>query len=105
MLQTTLKYVKKETYCKECNGLVYVGKINDENLNALYSEARKVENLISIDEIKEIMKKYNINKKTLSKLLGWGDLTIDKYLEGYLPNKEHSDKLKAILDNVDEFYN
>ena len=100
-----IKYVKKETFCKECNGLVYVAEINDENLNTLYSEARKVEDLISIDEIKEIMKKYNIGKRPLSKLLGWADLTITRYLEGFLPNKEYSDKLKLILDDIDEMYN
>ena len=100
-----IKYMKKETFCKECNELVYVVEINDENLNTLYSEARKVEDLISIDEIKEIMKKYNIGKRPWSKLLGWGDLTITRYLEGFLPNKEYSDKLKSILDDVDEMYN
>ncbi|MBU5335691.1 type II toxin-antitoxin system antitoxin SocA domain-containing protein [Intestinibacter bartlettii] len=97
-----IKYVKKETYCKECGGLVYVSEINDENLNTLYSEARKVEDLISIDKIEEIMKKYDIGKRPLSKLLGWGDLTITRYLEGFLPNKEYSDKLKLILDDADE---
>lgn len=100
-----IKYMKKETFCKECNGLVYVAEINDENLNTLYSEARKLEDLISIDEIKEIMKKYNIGKRPLSKLLGWADLTITRYLEGFLPNKEYSDKLKLILDDIDEMYN
>ena len=48
------------------------------------------------------MKKYDIGKRPLSKLLGWGDLTITRYLEGFLPNKEYSDKLKLILDDVEE---
>ena len=30
ILKMQVKYVKKETYCKECGGLVYVGEINDE---------------------------------------------------------------------------
>lgn len=97
-----IEYTKKEAYCKHCNSLMYVHELNDENLNSLYSKLRREENLISIEEIQNIIDKYKIGKRPLSILLGWGEMTITRYLDGYLPSKEYSDKLKLILKSLDE---
>ena len=34
----------------------------------------------------------------MSLLLRWGEVTILRYLKGQMPHKEHSDKLKAIMN-------
>lgn len=33
-----IEYTKKEAYCKKCNSLMFIHKLNDENLNSLYSK-------------------------------------------------------------------
>ncbi len=43
------------------------------------------------------MEKYNIEKRSLSRLLGLGELTITRYLEGQLPTKRYSDMLLRLL--------
>jgi DNA-directed RNA polymerase subunit H (RpoH/RPB5) len=53
--------------------------------------------IISTDEIELILARYNIGKKPLAKLLGWGETTIIRYLEGDIPTLEYSNKLKSIL--------
>lgn len=60
---------------------------------------------ISIEQIKTILNDYRIGKKPLGKLLGWGEVTIIRYLDGDIPTKEYSDKLKAILHNPFYYYN
>lgn len=100
-----IKYIRKQAYCTECNSPMYIPQINDENLEALYSKIREVDDIISVDEIKEILVKYNIKKRPLSLLLGWGEVTITRYLDGDLPTKNYSDKLKLVLNNVDEMSN
>jgi hypothetical protein len=35
-----IKYTRKQAYCTECNSPMYISKINDENLDTLYSEIR-----------------------------------------------------------------
>lgn len=60
---------------------------------------RKEHNIITIDEIKEILDKYKIGKKPLSKLLGWGEVTVIRYLDGQMPERVYSDTLLKILDN------
>lgn len=97
-----IKYIRKCAYCTECNSPMYIPEINDENLETLYSKIREVDDIISIDDIKNILTKYNIAKRPLSLLLGWGEVTITRYLDGDLPTKNYSDKLKLILNDIDE---
>lgn len=97
-----IKYQKKEAFCEECGEMVYVSEINDENLKSLYSKIAEMDNIISKKEIGDILEKYNIGKKPLSLLLGWGEVTITRYLEGDIPTKPYSDKLKSILNNPTE---
>ena len=60
--------------------------------------------IITIQEIEKILEKYNIGKKPLSLVLGWGEITIIRYLEGQIPDKFHSDLLLKIKDSYQEFF-
>ena len=62
------------------------------------------ETTITADEIRQILEKYRIGKKPLAKLLGWGETTIIRYMNGDVPTSEYSDKLKKILDNPEYYY-
>ncbi|HWT76711.1 MAG TPA: hypothetical protein VN258_18590 [Mobilitalea sp.] len=62
------------------------------------------EAVISADEIKLILDRYRIGKKPLAKLLGWGETTIIRYMEGDVPTNEYSNKLRAILDDPEYYY-
>ena len=50
----------------------------------------------------DILEKYDIEKRPLSHLLGFGEHTISRYLEGQIPNKEYSDILLSILHDHEE---
>lgn len=69
------------------------------NRNEIENEA-----IITTDEIKLILDRYRIGKKPLAKLLGWGETTIIRYMEGDIPTNEYSNKLKAILDDPEFYY-
>lgn len=55
--------------------------------------------IITTKEIEEILEKYNIGKKPLSLVLGWGEVTIIRYLDGNVPDKLHSNVLFSIKNN------
>jgi len=85
-LEGTIKGVKylyhgEEAYCAECKANVYVAEVNDFNLNALYNVYREKNSIISLDTILAIPQKYDIGKRPLSLLLGWGELTFSCYLD------------------------
>lgn len=59
---------------------------------------------ISVEQIYTVLNNYRIGKKPLAKLLGWGETTIIRYVEGDCPTTEYSDKLLMILGNPGYFY-
>ena len=59
---------------------------------------------VTVDDIRRILDEYRIGKKPLSKLLGWGETTIIRYLEGDVPTKEYAGKLQMILENPSYYY-
>lgn len=94
------KYMGVKSYCSNCKELV--DDIPDIDLKRRDDVYRKEEKIITITEINEILLKYNIGKKPLSKLLGWGETTIIRYIDGDVPSRIYSDELRKIL--VDTSY-
>lgn len=68
-------YIGKEARCEECGSEVYIPEINDSNLKALYDVFREKNDIVSLDIILDIPKKYDIGKRPFSLLLGWGEQT------------------------------
>lgn len=63
-----------------------------------------VNSIITANEIKSILSNYRIGKKPLAKLLGWGETTIIRYIEGDTPTTEYSNKLREIADEPAYYY-
>ncbi len=49
--------------------------------------------------LNEILKKYNIGKKPLSKILGWGETTVMNQLNGASPNREFAKTIKRLSED------
>ncbi|MEQ8156607.1 MAG: type II TA system antitoxin MqsA family protein, partial [Clostridiaceae bacterium] len=96
----TIKFNGKEASCNFCGCKVFVPSLRDYNLKQMDDAYRKLENLITVEEIQQILGKYNIGKRPLSELLGWGELTITRYIDGAIPTKQYSEKLFEILNNI-----
>jgi len=94
-------YLAKVARCIHCNEKLDV--YNDENLKLGYDAYRDANNIISLEQIREIPEMYNIGKRVLSSLLGWGEHTFTRYYEGYLPTKEYSDTLKKLYNSPTEY--
>lgn len=62
------------------------------------------EKIISVNQIREILDMYNIGKKPLAKLLGWGETTVIRYLEGDIPTSEYTEKLQEIAESPMYYY-
>lgn len=96
-----VEIVYEEYYgiCDECKEELMVPGIDDQNEESIEVIYRKEKELIQIQEIKEILRRYNIEKRPLSKLMGFGELTITRYLDGQLPSKKYSDYLYQVLSD------
>jgi len=97
-------FIGLEAYCADCGKPIYVSEIEDNNLKLLYDAYRKANDIISLDEILSIPKKYAIGKRPLSLLLGWGEQTFTRYCNGDMPSKQYSDILRRLY-NEPTYYN
>ena len=102
------KIIRKKEYhflittahCKECGCEVGVNGILDYNAKEIDEQFRKAEGIISLEEIEKLGKIYNLGKAPLSIALGFGEVTIPRYLAGQIPSKEHSDVMRAVLSDT-----
>ena len=85
--------------CTECGEEMSIPGLIDKNVQEIDEQYRAAEGLVSIDDIEKLMKIYKIGKAPLSLALGFGEVTISRYLEGQVPSKEYSDIIKVALSS------
>ena len=78
-------------FCNECGGEMGIPGLMDYNMKEIDEQYRKAEEIITVEDINRLMKLYNIGKAPLSLALGFGEVTITRYLAGQVPSKEYSD--------------
>jgi len=83
--------------CTECGEEMSIPGLIDKNVQEIDEQYRAAEGLVSIEDIEKLMKIYKIGKAPLSLALGFGEITIPRYLEGQVPSKEYSDVIRAAL--------
>lgn len=83
--------------CVECGEEMNIPGLIDKNIQEIDEQYRTAEGIVLIDDIERLMKIYKIGKAPLSLALGFGEVTIPRYLEGQVPSKEYSDVIKAAL--------
>lgn len=54
--------------------------------------------MITKEQIKELPRKYAIGKRPLSRVMGWGELTYTRLLEGSMPSPKHEEELLKALN-------
>ena len=87
-------------HCKECGCEVGVKGILDYNAKEIDEQFRKAEEIVSLEEIEKLGKIYSLGKAPLSIALGFGEVTITRYLAGQIPSKEYSDIMRAALSDT-----
>lgn len=85
--------------CKECGEEVGLPGLIDRNTLEIDEQYRKKEDLLSVAQIQKLMEMYNIGKAPLSLALGFGEITISRYLAGQVPSKEYSNIMKKALQS------
>ena len=91
--------------CEECGEEVNLPGLMDSNAKLIDEQYRELENLVSIEDINTLMEVYNIGKAPLSLALGFGEITITRYLKGQYPSVEYSNIIRKALSDVDFMIN
>ena len=88
-----------EAVCDKCGEPVNIYGLMDSNAQDIERQYRLKEGIISVDDIHNLMEVYKIGKAPLSQALGFGEITVTRYLAGQIPSKEYSDIIKKALES------
>ncbi len=94
-----VEFIFRVGCCKCCRSEVATDIDYNSRKSATKIKAyKKKKGIITINEISEILNKYDIGKEVLADVAGFGKATIKRYFDGAIPAKEFSDVLKQILE-------
>ncbi len=85
--------------CAECGAEMSIPGLLDWNVQEIDSQYRMAEGLVTVADINRLMELYNIGKAPLSLALGFGEVTITRYLAGQVPSREYSDIIRHALES------
>lgn len=91
--------------CQKCGEKIFDEERDSQNLERAYSHYRERHNLLLPDKIRTIREKYGLSQRALSRLLGWGEITIHRYENGAIQDNVHDSLLRLIEDpeNMQKF--
>ena len=103
--QKVIRVIKDKEYqfsittaiCSECGEEMSLPGLIDRNIQEIDEQYRAMENIVTTEDIKRLMKIYKIGKAPLSLALGFGEVTISRYLTGQIPSKDYSDIMRKAL--------
>ena len=88
-----------EAVCEKCGEPVNIPGLMDSNAEEIDRQYRLQEGIVTIDDIYNLMEIYKIGKAPLSLALGFGEITVTRYLAGQVPSKEYSDIIRKALES------
>ncbi len=91
------KYKNKVTkyICNNCGQDIIDDDEYDKSLIKAFNKYRKEHNLLFPEEIKQIREMYGLSQRGMSRLLGWGQVTINRYEKGALQDEAHNQMLMS----------
>lgn len=90
--------IQKHAFCISCGSEIYPDEIFTENVEAANDAYREAIGSISVAGIRLLLETYNIGANPLSKLLGWGENTIERQMKHTVPEPEKAAILKRLFD-------
>ncbi|HIU64253.1 MAG TPA: DUF4065 domain-containing protein [Candidatus Avacidaminococcus intestinavium] len=85
--------------CNDCGEEMSIPGLINKNIQEVDEQYRACEGIVTVNDLEKLMKIYKIGKAPLSLALGFGEVTITRYLSGQIPSKEYSDILRAALSS------
>ena len=93
---TAYTYPVRHGVCPECGGIATPNSVLDENQRSFTDAVRAANGIVGQDVVESVPERYSIGRRPLSRLLGWGEHTYSRFIEGDVPSAEYSRTIKRI---------
>lgn len=90
--EITLKV--KVRICEKCGEGIIDKELDNASLKAFYEEYKKINNLLTTAEIKEIRNQWGLSQSQFALLLGMGEKTITRYENGNIQDETHDNLIR-----------
>ncbi len=87
--------------CSTCGSEMDIPGLMDLNVRRIDEQYRLQEGLVLIEDIRKLMSLYDIGKTPLSLALGFGEVTLPRYLDGQIPSRRCSKIIAHALEAPD----
>lgn len=95
----TYHYPTRHGRCSVCGGEATPQSVLDDNQKSFSNAVRAAHNIVSQETVDGLVERYNIKPRPLSSLLGWGEHTYSRFIEGDIPSKTFSNRIKALWES------
>jgi putative zinc finger/helix-turn-helix YgiT family protein len=85
--------------CLACGEEFEDPRSGDDPLDRAYREYRRRHGMMQPEEIQGTRKKYGLTQSEMSRLLGWGAVTLSRYENGALQNEAHEKILRLAMES------
>lgn len=85
--------------CEICGADMNPTGLLDVNIREIDEQYRAAEHILTIGDIQTLMDLYSLGKAPLSLAMGFGEVTISRYLDGQIPSREYSDRMRKALSS------
>ena len=92
-------YRRQIAVCGKCGAEISYAPFEQAAEQALEDAVANGVGLATPEQIRRLPLQYAIGKRPLSRLLGWGELTYTRLLDGRTPNEAHSAEIVHLLEN------
>ena len=82
--------------CSVCGTGLFEEALDEANLERAYAVYRQRYHLLSGADIRAIRQQYGLSQRAMARLLGWGEMTMQRYESGAIPDRVHSDLLRLL---------
>ncbi len=96
---TPVEYEEIYYYCPIEEDKFVPKEILNQNLLAAKDSYRALNGLLTSQEIKDIRNSYGLSQKEFANMLGWGDVTIQRYEKKLIQDETYDQKIRAVKDN------
>lgn len=101
----TYSYPAKQAVCKTCGSYASCEPYQKEMGEAFNDAMRTAQDVVSLEKVRDMPRRYHIGKRPLSLLLGWGEITYSRFVEGVVPTPKYSQTIGRLYDNPLEYLN
>lgn len=90
--EITLKV--KVRVCEKCEEEIIDKELDNESLKEFYEKYKKLNNLLTTAEIKDIRNQWGLSQSQFAILLGMGEKTITRYENGSIQDETHDNLIR-----------